>query len=508
MKQRGKVYLVGAGPGSPGLITVRALECIRKADVIIYDYLSNPVFLKSAKPSVKIIYAGKKAGNHALSQAAIQRLMIREARAGRTVIRLKGGDPFLFGRGGEEAENLHKLRIPFEVVPGVTAATAAPAFAGIPITHRSHASAVAMITGHEDPAKIGDQKFRTSIDYKNLAQFRGTLVFFMGVERAARIASELIRNGKNPSTPAAIVRWGTTGKQQTLTGKLVEIGKRAQKSGFRPPALIVVGDVVGLRKQLNWFEKLPLFGKRIVVTRTRNQAGELRKRLEELGADVLELPTIEIQPPEDPTPLRQAISRIHLFDWLVFTSPNGVDFFFAEFLKRRGDIRRLGEVRLAAIGPATAARLQERGLSVDLMPRAYVAEQVAAAMKKTPGRGRVLLARADIARDALPRLLRQAGYAVEDVIAYRTKRPAKSEAVAELMERGADLVTFTSSSTAENFAGLVGKKRIRKIPGQPRFVSIGPITSATMQKLGLKVAREAKVYTIQGLVDCIRNIYH
>ena len=500
MKKTGKVFLVGAGPGNPGLITVRALECLREADVVIYDYLSNPVFLKSAKPSAKIIYAGKKAGNHALSQSGIERLMVRQARAGRTVVRLKGGDPFLFGRGGEEAASLHARRIPFEIVPGVTAGIAAPAFAGIPVTHRAYASSVAMITGHEDPKK------KTAIDYENLARFRGTLVFFMGAERIGNIASKLIRHGKKPSTPTAVIRWGTTGKQQTLLGRLGEIGKRAKKSGFKPPALIVIGGVVGLRSRLNWFEKLPLFGRRIVVTRTRSQAGELRKRLAELGADVLELPTIEVRPPRDPKPLQRAILRIHLFDWLVFTSPNGVDFFFEEFLKRHRDIRRLGGVRLAAIGPATAARLQERGVSVDLMPREFVAEQVAAEMKKQPGRGHVLLARADIARDALPRLLRNAGYVVEEVIAYRTVAPARSEAVAELMKHGADLVTFTSSSTAENFAGLVGKKRIRKIAGRPKFVSIGPITSATMRKLGLRVAREAKVYTIAGLVDCILKL--
>lgn len=498
MKKSGKVFLVGAGPGHPGLITLRAVECLRKADVVIYDYLSNPVFLKNAKPSAKIIYAGKKARNHSLSQSQIERLMIREARAGRSVVRLKGGDPFLFGRGGEEAASLQKLRIPFEIVPGVSAGIAAPAFAGIPVTHRSHASAVAMITGHEDPTKS-----QTSIDYKNLAKFSGTLVFFMGVERIARISSELIRHGKKPSTPVALIRWGTTGKQETLTGKLSDIGKRAQKSGFKPPALIVVGGVVSLRNQLNWFEKLPLFGRRIVVTRSRAQAGELRKQLEALGADVLELPTIEILPPKDSKPLQRACARIHLFDWIVFTSPNGVDFFFDEFLRRQGDVRRLGNARLAAIGPATATKLQDRGLKVDLMPREFVAERVAAEMKKLPQRGRVLLARADIARDALPRLLRKAGFAVEELTCYRTVSPQRSGAVAELMQRGADCVTFSSSSTAENFVKLVGIKNIRRIPGRPKFISIGPITSATMRNLGLKVAREAKVFTIPGLVECI-----
>lgn len=498
MKKTATVYLAGAGPGHPGLITVRALECLARADVVIYDYLSNPAFLRNAKTSAEIIYAGKQSANHTLSQAAIERLMIERARAGKTVVRLKGGDPYLFGRGGEEAATLRKHGIPFEVIPGVTAATAATAFAGIPVTHRAHASAVAMITGHEDPAKK-----HGAIDYKNLASFQGTLVFFMGVERLETIASELIRHGKRRSTSTALVRWGTTGRQQTLVGKLSDIGAKARKSGFKPPALIVIGDVVGLRVKLNWFEKLPLFGKRVVVTRTRTQAGELSRRLEELGADVLELPTIEIVPPRNPRPLHEAIARIRQFDWLVFTSPNGVGFFFDAYMKRHGDIRRLGNVRLAAIGPATAAKLAGRGLRVDLMPREFVAERVAAEMKRQPGRGRVLLARADIARDALPRLLRKAGYQVEEITAYETRAPAKSRTVEELMKRGTDLVTFTSSSTAENFVRLVGKSRLRGIPGRPRFVSIGPVTSATMRKLGLKVWRQAPVHTIPGLVECI-----
>jgi uroporphyrinogen III methyltransferase/synthase len=417
------------------------------------------------------------------------------------VVRLKGGDPFLFGRGGEEAASLRKHGISFEVIPGVTAATGATAFAGIPVTHRTHASAVAMITGHEDPTKR-----RGTIDYKNLAAFQGTLVFFMGVERLGTIASELIRHGKKASTPAALIRWGTTGRQQTLTGTLSNLGAKARRADFLPPALIIIGDVVGLRKKLNWFEKLPLFGKRIVVTRTRTQAGQLSRQLEELGADVVELPTIEIVPPQNPRPLARAIEHVDDFDWIVFTSPNGVDHFFEAFLKNHGDIRRLGMARLAAIGPATAARLSERGLHVDLMPREYVAERVAAELKKQPGRGRVLLARADIARDALPRLLRKAGYQVDEVTAYETRAPARSDAIKELMKRGADLVTFTSSSTVENFVRLVGSGRVRKIPGRPRFISIGPVTSATMRKLALKPACEARVHTIPGLVDCILKL--
>jgi len=516
--KKGKVYLVGAGPGNPGLITVRALECLARADVVIYDYLSNPVFLKHAKPSAKIVYAGKRAGNHALTQGEIERFMIKEALAGRTVVRLKGGDPFLFGRGGEEASALRERRIGFEIVPGVSSGIAAPAYAGIPVTHREHASAVAMITGHEQEAggrrqeaggrrqEAGGRRQEAGVDYKNLAKFKGTLVFFMGVERVEKIAAELIRHGKKPSTRAALVRWGTTGSQQTLTGKLSNIGARARKARFAPPALIVIGSVVGLRGRLNWFEKLPLFGRRIVVTRTRAQAGELRRRLEELGADVLELPTIDILPPRDPRSIQRAVSRIQDFDWLVFTSPNGVDFFFEEFLNQHGDIRRLGRVRLAAIGPATSAKLKERGLKVDLMPREFVAERVAEELKKRPGRGRVLLARADIARDALPRLLRKAGFSVEEATAYRTAAPARASATARLLSEGADLVTFTSSSTVENFVKLLGKRKIASIPRRPRYVSIGPITSQTMRKLGLKVSAQAGSYTIPGLIERILKL--
>jgi uroporphyrinogen III methyltransferase/synthase len=433
-----------------------------------------------------------------LSQRAIESAMIRHAKAGRHVVRLKGGDPFLFGRGGEEAATLWKHGIAFEVVPGVTAGIAAPAFAGIPVTHRSCASAVAMVTGHEDPTKGIN-----SVDFENLAKFKGTLVFFMGVERLDKIASELIRHGKKAATPAALIRWGTTGRQQTLAGRLGTIAGLARKSRFRPPALIVIGDVVKLRGDLGWFERLPLFGKRVVVTRTRQQAGELRRQLEELGADVLELPTIEIRPPANSARLRKAIAGISRYQWLVFTSPNGVDAFFAEFLKRHDDVRRLAGVHIAAIGPATAAKLSERGLKAALMPREYVAEKIVDEMKKQRARGRVLLARADIARDALPRGLRRLGYLVDEAIAYRTVAPERSVEIEQLMRDGADFITFTSSSTAENFAKLLGKARIRRIPGRPKFVSIGPITSAAMRKLGLKPSVEAKVYTIAGLVDSL-----
>jgi uroporphyrinogen III methyltransferase/synthase len=502
--KKGKVYLVGAGPGHAGLITVRGIECLRRADVVIYDYLSNPAFLQSAKPSAKILYAGKKAGNHTLSQRTIESVMIRHAKAGRHVVRLKGGDPFLFGRGGEEAAALKKRGIPFEIVPGVTAGTAAPAFAGIPVTHRAHASAVAMITGHEQG--ISGKGKGVSVDFENLAHFKGTLVFFMGVERLGHIASELIRHGKKAGTPVALVRWGTTGRQQTLAGKLGDIAAKARKSRFQPPALIVVGDVVKLRQSLGWFERLPLFGKRVVVTRTRQQAGELRKQLEELGADVLELPTIEIRPPANPAPLRKAIAGIGRYRWLIFTSPNGIDAFFEEFLKRHGDVRKLGPVRIAAIGPATAAKLAGRGLKADLMPREYVAEKIVDEMKKQNGRGRVLLARADIARDALPRGLRKLGYAVDETVAYRTVAPARSIETDRLMREGADFITFTSSSTAENFAKLLGKTRLRRIPGRPKLISIGPVTSGSMRKLGMKPAAEAKVFTIPGLVDCLLKL--
>ncbi|MBV9464446.1 MAG: uroporphyrinogen-III C-methyltransferase [Verrucomicrobiae bacterium] len=501
-KKIGKAFLAGAGPGHPGLVTLRAVEVLRLADVVVYDHLSNPELLRVCKPGAELIYAGKSAGRHALSQIEIQKLLVRAAQAGKTVVRLKGGDPYLFGRGGEEAEFLREHGVAFETIPGVSAASAVPAFAGIPITHRRVASAVAFVTGHLDPAKSD-----ASIDYEALARFPGTLVFFMGVERLAAIVRCLIESGKNPRTPAALIRWGTLPRQQTLTASLEKLPELAAKAKFRPPALLVIGDVVSLRASLCWYEKLPLFGKRVVVTRTRTQAGELTARLLEIGADVIELPTIEIRPARNQAPLIQALERLSEFSWVVFSSPNAVEHFFEAFFESHRDIRALGSCRLAAIGPATAAKLSQRGLDVAKLPDSFVAESLAKSMRRQKVRGRVLLPRGNLARDVLPRELRKAGFQVETVLVYETipatgKRQGH-DALRRLRREGADFVTFTSSSTAEHFVRLLGRAGVRKLPGRPRFISIGPVTSRTLRQLGLKVACQAKTYTVPGVVEAL-----
>ena len=493
----GKVYLVGAGPGDLGLVTLRAKECIEQADVIVYDYLANPEMLGWARDDVEIIYAGKKSGDHTLSQDQINKLIIEKASQGKKVVRLKGGDPFVFGRGAEEAKAIADAGVPFEIVPGVTAAIAGPAYAGIPVTHRNDNSHVTFFTGHEDPSKI-----ESAIDYAALAKLGGTQVMLMGVGRIDAITREMLAKGVRPDLPVALVRWATTGRQQTLTGTLENIAERVIAAGFEAPAVAVFGDVIALRKDLNWYEDLPLFGKRIVVTRTRKQAGALASQLRVLGADVIELPTIRIDPPTNLREFAELVQDAHMYDWIVFTSPNGVDAFFEIFFKLYDDARELGGAKIAAIGPATAQRVRDFHLHVDLQPEEFVAEAVVKEFQKQGGveNLRILLARAEKARDVLPKELSKLGAIVDEALAYRTVPETRDVTGAQrrLLEEGADLITFTSSSTVENFLSLN-----LAWPKGMHVASIGPITSKTARDHGLKVEIEAKRHDIPGLVDAI-----
>ncbi|MFH1489915.1 MAG: uroporphyrinogen-III C-methyltransferase, partial [Pseudomonadota bacterium] len=421
-EKKGKVVLVGSGPGDPGLLTLKAKACIERADVVIYDYLANPSFLAYAKESAELIYVGKKGGSHTMSQEDINRLIIEKARGGVHVVRLKGGDPFIFGRGGEEAEELVRAGIPFEIVPGITSAIAVPAYGGIPLTHRDFTSTVAFVTGHEDPTKG-----KSDIAWDKISTGVGTLVFLMGIGNLAGIADNLMANGRPPGTPVAVIQRGTTPEQRTLVGTLGDIGEKALQSGIKPPGIIVVGEIVRLRETLNWFEGMPLFGRRIVVTRAREQSSGFLARLAELGAECIEFPTIETVPPEDWEPLDEAIRSLENYHWLLFTSVNGVKAFFRrlDFLGR--DVRDLKGLKLGAIGPRTAEALREKGLRPDLVPDEYRAEAVVSAFKRESAGGlRILLPRAAQAREVLPEELAKMGASVDVVAAYRTVKP-KSE---------------------------------------------------------------------------------
>src|SRR3954468_15701410 len=500
-KNSGKCFLVGAGPGDLGLVTLRAKECIERAEIIVYDYLCNPEMLKWAPQNAETVYAGKKAGAHTLTQEEINELLVAKTHDGKQVVRLKGGDPFLFGRGGEEALALARAGQAFEIVPGVTSAIAGPAYAGVPVTHRENASHVTFFTGHEDPTKT-----ESAIDFASLAKLGGTQVMLMGVERIAAIAKELVANGARPDLPVALIRWATTARQQTLAGTLENIAQRVADEGFEPPAVAVFGEVVKLRDELNWFEGKPLAGKRIVVTRTRTQAGALTEQLRAIGADVLELPTIRIEPPTDLRAFAELVQDAHAYDWIVFTSPNGVNAFFDIFYKLYDDAREIGGARIAAIGPATAQRIKDFRLHVDLQPEEFVAEGLVRAFKQEGGieNLRILIARAEKARDLLPKELSALGAFVDEGFAYRTVPETRDDIGARrrLTEEGADLITFTSSSTVENFLALdlpwpVGMK----------VASIGPITSKTARDRGLEVAIEARRHDIPGLVDAIRKFF-
>jgi len=504
MKSKGTVFLVGAGPGDAGLLTLRGADLLSRADVVVYDALINPALLQLVPKTAETIFGGKRSNQHAIPQDELNQLLVAKARDGKNVVRLKGGDPYVFGRGGEEAEQLQAAGIPFEVVPGVSSVVAGPNYAGIPLTHRDHCSSFTVITGHEDPTKEA-----ASLDYGLLARLPGTKVILMGVERIRQIADSLVAHGMNPETPVAMVRWGTTGRQQTLEGTLKSIADLVDRQKFSAPAVTVIGDVVKLRSKLNWFEQRPLFGRRIVVTRTREQASQLSQQLLDLGGEVLEVPTIKIVEPDEKMPMLEALQGLGEYDWVVFTSPNGVNSFFDYFFKAFDDIRALGNLRVAAVGPATAARLKELHLRVDAMPEKYVAGKVSKAIVEYESveNLRFLIARAQVANAELCQSLEGMGAIVDDVAFYKTvpETEDRNGAAAQLIESGADWLTFTSSSTVENFhARFDLPKLLTQFPDM-KTASIGPETSKALSALGLKPTLEAKTHTIDGLVKALRG---
>ncbi len=504
MKHTGTVHLVGAGPGDAGLLTLRGAELLGRADVVVYDALVNPDLLRLAPKTAEMIYGGKRSRDHAIPQEDLNQLLVAKAKEGKTVVRLKGGDPYIFGRGGEEAEELAEAGVPFEVVPGISSTVAAPNYAGIPLTHRDFCSTYQVITGHEDPTKPD-----SGLDWAQIARMPGTKVVLMGVERIRQIAAELVANGMAAKTPVAMVRWGTTGRQKTITGTLATIADVVDAEKFTAPAVTIIGDVVSLRKKLNWFERRPLFGRRVVVTRTREQASQLSRQLAEQGAEVMEIPTIKVVPPEDRQPLVEAMGALGEYDWVVFTSPNGVTAFFEYFFKAFDDIRVIGRLRFAAVGPATAAKLKELHLAVDAMPEEYVASKVAAAIAKVDGveNLRILCLRAEVAGPDLVAKLEELGAIVDDVACYRTVPETEdiNGAAAKLIEEGADWVTFTSASTVENFHARFDLPALLKRFPSLKTLSIGPETSKALAALGLEPTAEAKPHNLDGMVKALER---
>ncbi len=508
MTQTGTVYLIGAGPGDPGLFTLRGRELLSACDVVVYDYLASPALLAHTRKDAEIIYAGKKGGDHTLVQDRINALLIEKARAGKSVARLKGGDPYMFGRGGEEAEELLDAGVPFEVVPGVTSAIAGPAYAGIPLTHRAFASSVCFATGHPDASKTED-----SHNWRALAEGTSTLVFFMGVKNLPVIVRKLTDNGMDPQTPAALVRWGTTPDHRSAVCTLESLERTAEEGGFAAPSLIVIGQVVTLRDKLNWFEKKPLLGKGIVVTRAREQASSMAAALRGLGARVIEFPAIRILPLADQAPLREALRRLREYDWVIFTSVNGVAVFRDQLSALGLDARALAGSKVAAMGPATADALRGMGISPDFVPAAFVAES---ALRGLLAQGvadkRILMPRAREARDVLPKGLREAGAAVDVVAVYETLPPAESKGegkdeVLRLLEEGkVHAVTFGSSSTVRNFLERIPVETLRRHP-ELRFACIGPITARTLTDAGLPCHIQPPEFTIPALVAALEAAF-
>jgi uroporphyrinogen III methyltransferase/synthase len=477
---------------------------LSEAEVVVYDFLANPELLEMAPEEARRIYVGKKGGDHTLGQDGINQLLCDLAAQGLTVARLKGGDPFVFGRGGEEASALKAAGHAFEIVPGVTSAIAAPAYAGIPVTDRRCTTEVAFVTGHEDPGKP-----ESTIQWAALAQL-GTVVFLMGVKNLPEICRQLIAHGKSPDTPAAAIRWGTTPRQETVTGTLLSLPQAVQEAGLKAPAITIVGQVVGLRDELRWFDNLPLFGKRVLVTRTRVQASKLSQQLARLGADVVEVPTIALEPPEDEEPLMRAVDNVENYDVILFTSQNGVEAFFAALEAKDKDARDLGGSLVGAIGPATAQALREEGLHPDLTATSFVAEGLLEALSGHNLQGaRVLIPRAEQARELLPETLTQRGALVEVVPAYRTVKPPESAALLkEALSQGLDVITFTASSTVINLMALLDPAQRQQLIAQSQsgaltVASIGPITTAKVQELGLTVHVQPSSYTIEALVEAL-----
>ncbi len=504
MNKKSKIYLIGAGPGDPGLITVKGKECIKDADVIVYDFLASSQLLSFAKKDAEIIYVGKSGSCHTMPQEKINELIVKKALENKRVVRLKGGDPFIFGRGGEEVEEIIKNGISFEIVPGVTSAIAAPAYAGIPLSHRKFASSIAFITGHES------DKEKSSINWNSLASGIGTLVFLMGVKNLPNIVDNLKNAGMSEDTPIALVRRGTTNEQKTTTGSLRNIVEKSKREDIKPPAVIVVGDVVKLHREFNWFENKHLFGKTVLVTRAREQASSLVKELSDIGAFCIEFPVIKVIPPSSFDKTDEAVKKISSYDWIIFTSANGVSFFFERLFKLGLDVRALGNLKTGVIGPVTADKLLEFGIKSDIIPEKYVAESVIEAFKDEDIKGKkVLLPRAKEARYVLCEKLIEMGAIVDEIPIYETVKSDenKENLLKLLMKKDIDIVTFTSSSTVKNFKDMLPEDKFKELTEGVIIASIGPITSNTAKELGFSVDIEAEEYTISGLCEAILQFF-
>ena len=504
MKQKGKVYLVGAGPGDAGLITVKALECLRHADVIVYDRLVNPRLLEYALPGTECIYAGKSPVKHTLSQDEINTLLVKKAKTGKIVVRLKCGDPFLFGRGAEEALVLVKQRISFEVVPGVTSAFGASAYAGIPLTHREYTSSVGIFTGHEEANKKD-----SGISWDKIATGLGTLVFLMGVEHLSEIVKNLISFGRPSSSACCLIQQGTLPLQRSVCATLATIVKKAKQEKIAPPAIFVVGNVVSLRKRLNWFESMPLFGKNILITRPHDdRENKFSKLLEDYGAQPVALPVVEIKPLKEYSRLDSTLRHIDNFQWVIFTSHNGVMFFKERLACLKKDVRILKEIHIASIGPKTQAALEAIGIRADMASRQFCQEGLLECFKKINLKDKhILIVRARKARDVLPQGLKAFGASVTIAPAYRTSAIRYPQSTLPDL-KDIDIITFTSSSCVEGFFGIFSKKTILNKANKFKTASIGPVTSATARRLGLRVDIEATQYTFDGLSEAIVKYYN
>lgn len=500
----GKVVLVGAGPGDEGLLTIKGKRCLEQADVVVYDHLANAQMTRFSRSDAELIYVGKKSGSFILSQDDINKLLIEKAQTGKLVVRLKGGDPFVFGRGGEEVQALSEAKIPFSIVPGVTSAVGVSAYAGIPLTHRERASTISIVTG-----SVGNAPDSLPIDWKELAKWPGTLVFLMGARKLKSIAENLIKYGKKPETPIAVIQWGTLPKQKTWTSVLGDIVQTVEKHTIKPPALTIVGDVVALKDTLDWYETLPLFGKNIVITRPEEQSEGFRELLLEKGANPISFPVIKTYPPESWSLLDDAIGRLSSYHGLIFTSVNGVSYFLDRLHFLDKDIRELKGVRLYAIGPKTAKAVKDLGIKVDVVPENYVAESLLESIGKEPVKGkRFLLPRATIARETLPNELRKNGAKIDVAPAYQTlaNKDVDKEALKKIMDGEIDVITFTASSTVDNFFKLAGKDSLSSLKNVV-VACIGPITAKTAEKHGLTPTVIPEKYTIESLVLALENHY-
>ncbi|APG28507.1 uroporphyrinogen-III C-methyltransferase [Syntrophotalea acetylenivorans] len=503
MKQ-GIVYLIGAGPGDPGLITVKGRDCLRRAEVVVYDYLANPALLAEAPPEAERIFVGKTRGQHHTPQPQINALLVERAQRGQVVARLKGGDPYVFGRGGEEAEELVAAGVPFEVVPGISAGFAAAAYAGIPLTHREFTTSLGLVTGHENP-----EKKVSNLDWQKLATGVGTLVFYMGMTNLALIAEQLMANGRDPQTPVAVIRWGTTPQQQTVTATLGDVVEKVAAAGLKPPAVIVIGEVVRLRDKLRWFDQRPLFGRKVLVTRSPQQAYSLAGLLQTAGAEAICLPTVEIAPPSSWKELDAAISELAATDYLVLTSANGVSAFFERLSAAGLDGRSLQGVTIVAVGPKTASAIAEHGLRADLIPQRYQAEGIVELLQQRSLKGkRILYPRSASARDLLCTELRKSGAEVRAPVAYRTKPAADGAARLQELLSGEklDAVTFTSASTVEHCLALLAPHEVDCLD-KAVIAAIGPLTAAAARKHGLTVDIEPNEATCEALVEALGNYF-